>query len=253
MNTLFIKSFSCFKTSNITSFIFLMLFDLCFYLIFAGAIVSFIWYVIPKAYFLSHAKGFVESMQNMPMEQLAAMASYISSSIYMFIGWSLLLVLILLAGYSFFKGMIWSRTMQKTYTWRTFLRLCLFNFMSGMFLILMLFFAAYFISDANQVTFMLLVAMPLTFHFITVSNALAISENIKSFWFRFLKVAFGRIYLFLIPYLILFAVLVILINIMILIQFLPAKPYFLIYLLVFVAYSCWAKNYLNLIIKTINT
>lgn len=249
-NTSFVKSFQCFKKSSILNYLITIMYDLAYYLIFAFVIFTFIRYVLPKATFLFKAKTFVEGMQNLPAEQLISMAQQMENSIYFTGALTIIFLLLMLFSFSFFKGLVWSKIQNIKYTFKTFLRLCITNLILSLLFILLLFFAVYFVDASNQMLFMLLFALPLTIYLSHIGNAVSSFETkIKAIIVKFFKTAFARIYLFIIPYAILLFIFVILIKIMITINFLPPKIYYLLYLLLFVSYSCWAKQYLWLVIK----
>jgi hypothetical protein len=212
--------------------------------------------VLPKAAFLFQTKAFVEGMKDLPMETLLAMGSQIEDSFYLFGILTALILIALLASFCFFKGMIWAKILEKKYTWKTFFRLCLANVVVGLFVFLMMMFISYFVIDANQVTVVFLFLLPLTIHFAHIINASGVSEDsVKLMFKRFFQCSILKIYKFILPYLLMILMLVVLINIMIIIQpFFTSSDvlqvlYYVIYLLAFVKFSCWAKYYLGLVIK----
>lgn len=252
-NTSFIKSFQCFKKSSILNYLITVMYDLAYYLIFAFVIFTFIRYVLPQATFLFKAKTFVEGIQNLPAEQLISMAQQMENSIYFTGALTVVFLLLMLFSFSFFKGLIWSKIQNKRYTSKSFLKLCAANLIISLFFVGLLFIVVYLIDPSNQMLFVLLFAVPFTIYLSHLANAVvsfSAAEKVKDIILNFLKIAFARIYLFIIPYVILLFILVVLIKIMITINFLPPKIYYLIYLLLFVCYSCWAKQYLWVVIQS---
>ena len=228
------------------------MYDLAYYLIFAFVIFTFIRYVLPQATFLFKAKTFVEGMQNLPAEQHISMAQQMENSIYFTGALTLIFMLLMLFSFSFFKGLVWSRIQNKKYNLNSFLKLCAANLIISLFFVGLLFIAVYLIDPSNQMIFLLLFGVPFTIYLSHLANAVVsffAAEKVKGIILNFLKTAFARVYLFIIPYALLLLILVILIKVMITINFLPSKIYYLIYLLLFVSYSCWAKQYLWLVIR----
>ncbi|MBI4454008.1 hypothetical protein HY636_05175 [Candidatus Woesearchaeota archaeon] len=278
-NTSFVKSFQCFKKNNILNYLITVMYDLAYYLGFAFIIFTFIRYVLPKATFLFKAKTFVEGMQNLPAEQLIPMAQQMENSIYFTGALSVVAMLLMLFSFSFFKGLVWSRIQNVTYTLKAFFSLSAANLIISLFFVGMLFIGVYLIDQSNQIKFLLWFTVPFTIYISHLANAIvgftvnsaketpAISgkrtvinpskeTGLRKTGFaealsKFFKAAFARIYLFIIPYAILLIMLVVIIKFMITINFLPPKIYYLIYLLLFVSYSCWAKQYLWLVIRNL--
>lgn len=251
-NNSFIKSFQCFKRNNLLSYLMTVMYDLAYYFVFALIVVGFIRYILPKATFLFKAKSFVEGMQNLPAEQLISMAQQMENSIYFTAAFAIITLLLILFSFSFFKGLIWSRIQNKKYTFKTFLSLCATNFIISLFFVGLLLIGVYVIDASNQTMFLLYFALPFTIYLSHMANAVVsffAAETVKEIILTFLKIAFAKIYLFIIPYAIFLAALVILIKFMISINFLPPKIYYLIYLLLFVGYSCWAKQYVWVVIR----
>ncbi|MFH1440346.1 MAG: hypothetical protein ABIG89_07280 [Candidatus Woesearchaeota archaeon] len=256
-NTSFVQSFDC-DTEKFKSYLFTVMYDLIYYLVFGIILISFVRFVLPKAAFLFKAKNFVEGMQHLPFETVGVMAQEIKSSIYVFCFFAFVVLLLLLANFSLFKGLIWAKIFGKGYDYKTFLKLLLVNFAIALFFVIMFFFTAIYVKDENQTIFALLFMLPLTVHLSHTGNAVFVlmgkdklksSYNLGSSFSRFLRVAFAKIYLFIIPYIILLFILFIIINLVILIKFLPPKVYYFIYLLVFVCYANWGKHYLGLVVK----
>ncbi len=249
----FIQSFRCFSRKYIGRYIITVALDLAYYLIFLVLLTFFLRYVVPKASFLFQTKAFVEGMKDLPLETLLAMGSQIESSFYMFGILTALILIVLLVSFCFLKGVIWSKILEKKYSWKTFLRLCLANVIIVVFVFLMMMFISYFVKDANQVTVALLGLLPLTIHFSHVLNAVGVFEDtVKGMFKSFFRISILKIYKFILPYIMMLVVLAVLVNVLIYVQPLfinLSVLYYIIYLLLFVVYSCWAKYYLALVVK----
>ncbi|MBT4825035.1 hypothetical protein HN695_00170 [Candidatus Woesearchaeota archaeon] len=252
MNSAFVESFSCFRKKNIKTFVQTVLFDFLYYLIFFVLLFMFKWYVWPKASFMMEAKILLEGMNNMPMAQLAAMASEINTSMYFF-GFLLVSMLILqLINYTFFKGLIWTRIFKIKYDIKSFLRVALFNVIISVFFMGALYFVAWFVIGEVQLVFSLFILLPFFIHLFNTSSVAAVTaKSLGGAFKRFFKTAFARIYLFILPFFLILILLFVLIQIMIFIRFLPGTLYFFLYLIFFIIYMCWMKCYIGVVLRKI--
>jgi len=221
-----------------------------YYLILFGLIILTGRYVAPNFAFLMQAGTIVQNLQNIPFEQLGVMADQVKSNFLSFIFLAVLLLLIWLASYSFFKGMIWAKLFEKKFTYKHFLKLCMMNVIVTAVFLLLLSLTAKLIKDENQAIFSLLVIIPLGIHLFHTSNAVMLLESgLKQYFRKFMRVSFRKIVYFIIPFLIMAVMLLLVVIVVTYFQFLPQKVYFVVYLLFFIAYSCWAKQYIGHIVK----
>lgn len=236
-------------------FLYVLLLDLCYYLILGIALLLMFTNVIPRVNFLRNALMFIQGYQGMPTEQLLALAPVVSKSFY----WTAFLLaamfIVLLAAYSFFKGMIWARLLDKKYSMRHFLCLCCINIVVLLFVLLLFYIVSTFVSAPNQATIFLVFVLPLSLHFLHTANALLVFDSRCRVYFKNLfAAALKNIHKFIIPYTIMAILLLVLMAFMVKTQVFSegriyGRIYYFIYLILFVAWANWSKYYVSLVIK----
>ena len=249
-NSLFIKSLDCFRKKNLPQYLFTVVYDLIYYFIFIFSLAIFIKYILPEATFLFQTNSFVEGMQNLPLEALMVMGQQIKSSLYVFGIFTALIFILLLANFSFFKGLIWAKIFNKKLDFKKVLYLSILNFCLMLLFILFFAITANYVVAKIQAWFFVLVILPAIIYITHSANALFVLDKLKSFF----KVTFKKIYLFILPYMIMttftLVVLFLLSQIAIYMNFIPFNVRMFINLLVFIIYFSWAKRYLGLVFNT---
>jgi hypothetical protein len=248
-DTSFIKSFQCFRKKELPMFLYTAVFDLIFYFILILSIIIFMKYILPEAAFLFKTKSFVDGMQNMPMTSLFALGQEINNSLYTFGIFSGLILITLLSSFSFFKGLIWAKIFNEKFTSKKFLYLLVLNFSLLLFTILLFGFTSNYIVVSIQAGFFSFIVFPILVHIAHNANALLVLGKLN----KFFKTTFKKIYLYIIPYIIIVgtAMLLLLFLSFIALTFksIPFNIRIFINMLIFIAYFNWAKRYIGLIIK----
>jgi hypothetical protein len=192
-----LKSFRSFDTN----FLYVMLFDVIYYAVmFLSVTIYMNWFLQPIIPFLKDAKLTATQLLSGANDVPESLISSISTSINTLIYATIALIVILIINHAIFKGLIWKKLIKKrysfSYAWKSVI--------VTVFLLLFLVFIVVLSSNALVETVFTLVAVFFLFPFAVylgfiVYPMLAIDDSLKSFFVRFWKQAFGKLYCFFLP------------------------------------------------------
>ncbi len=246
----FLKSF---KASRL--FHFVVLIDMVFY-----GIIAAVMLIIVPVYFLDRFSSFYTSLMmysQVPSEFAGDAVSGLTSEGFHLFLWIIGLFIIIVLSFSFFKGLIWKIVTSGKLSKKTvaeFIKKNLARFVLMEIILSLIIILLFYISYAALKTdafsmFVLFILIPISVHVYLVFQPVLIINRV--FWNSFRKtlgIAFGRIYLFILPYVLMAAVLAILFILISLVSNLPRTLSGILTLLLFVLFFNWSKYYLARVI-----
>ncbi len=220
--------------------------DIIYYSVFIGAIAFVGRVIFPKFMQLYKAKDIFSSFQGASLDELHAAVLQVKQTYYQFWIYLVLTLLLFFFFYTFMKSYFWHKAGNQKYSWKIYWRFCLLNLILLIVFLALGLFIATVINEQNQVTIFLLILYPIMLYSLNLAHPLLVkTQNLRLMGKQMIKIGLAKIYKFIIPYVLMLLFLIILLNILLLFQlFLPDYIYYIIYLLVLVAYTTWVKLYL---------
>ncbi len=225
--------------------------DIIYYSVFIGAIAFVGRVIFPKFMQLYKAKDIFSSFQGASLDDLHAAVLQVKQTYYQFWIYLVLTLVLFFLFYTFMKSYFWHKVAHQKYSWQIFWRFSVLNIILLIVFLALGLLIATVINEQNQVTIFLLILYPIVLYSLNLAHPLlAKTQNLRQTGKQMIKIGLARIYKFIIPYTLMLLLLIIVLNILLLFQlFLPDYIYYIIYLLVLVAYTTWVKLYLFEVIE----
>ncbi len=230
------------------------IFDLLYYSILVFLVSFYLYRVLPKLQIMQQAAPLIQEVATATISpEIMQQISDIESAMFQFKFYSVIIIIALFLNYCFFKYLVWRFLLNKKLAAKSFGKFCVLNIIISLIFIATIF-ITYFVSKTNIFPVILIfIILPLTIHFINIFHPVFnIKENLVKTFKTSLEKSVLKFFHFIIPYIIMLAILFIIMQIMAIPTFLPDKVYTLLYGFIIVLYITWTKVYILEILKKLN-
>ncbi len=247
-NSCFVESFKFEKKH-----LFVVLFDYIYYILFIFFSTLYIYRILPKLDIMQEATPLLQEISLSPTTISAEALSQISSiesAMFQFKFYSIVISVLLIISYCFFKYLIWRFLLNKKLDLKSFGKFIILNILIFITLLITIL-LTYTITKIEIFPILLILIFLLLIYFICLLHPIF---NITDNLIRSIKITFSkgitRCYHFIIPYITFFIVLVLMFFYIIpMLVFLPDMLHLFVVLLVIVLYLTWTKLYILAVLK----
>ena len=241
---LFVKSFKDFDTRAI----FIVLYDLIFFSIIYLSFIIFSKYIQNKS--LKINIPLTEEIMQLPQTEISQISSQLNNFLwFIFIGIVLVALIIFIAACTF-KGLIWLKITHKKFTIDFIKKFVLLNLIWTLIWIIPIIIIALVLKKDLLAPFLVIIA-PLIMHFTNILHIFFIHTKKLSSIKRAFKIGIKKIYLFILPYILMLIIFLIISQSYWLYNFMPGNIPFIIAIFVLLVYFAWFRIYLYTIVKDI--
>ncbi|MBN2458275.1 hypothetical protein JXB31_04055 [Candidatus Woesearchaeota archaeon] len=235
------------------NFLFAILFDVAYYAICAGSVMFFMLRIFaPNLMILQNANLLLQLLSSGQEDVLMSEFNALNTAYATVFISSVVLFILLVVVHAVFKGLIWKRLIGMRYSYAYAWRSVVVSFIIvgsylmlnalGIFVLKDTAFPVFFILSTLLLVHLGYIAYPL----------LALDDSLSGFFSRLFSQGFVRIYLFILPYMLVCALFFTLLYLVRALQFMPIRLYQTILIVIVISFLSWSKLYVLRIIEKLN-
>lgn len=257
--TAFLMSF---KSLN-KQFIHVVIFDFIYYTIFSFVSLFWVYRILPTFLQIIKAADFLDGSEFVSLDEFVGSIETVSLQLTEVKIYTIVCILILFLNYSFFKYLIWQKIQNKNKLTdkvnkvlkniaKNLALFALLNIIIFIFFIAVLVISYYIFSlETFNILFFFVVPVILIYTINLLHPLFVVSGSLKQMLIDFFTIGIKNIHKFIIPYTIMMIGVVVVMQIVPFLLFLPQTVYFVWYVLAFASYLSWTKYYLYALILKI--